>query len=247
MKFAILTAAAVLSTASAFTPAATTQPHVTTTSLDMSSHHLIDNPDELSDHRNEEILSALGNMEGPSISYGHFAVLENRKPTDIKEYDNFDAFKAAIDQAECTKILRGNGPFTVFAPTNTAIENFNGILSEEVIKCHIVPQDLYTDELDGELETLSGHKLKAERKYRKIYVDNVLVGQLDNHSGGTHYPTNAICDNGVIHAINSVLTPGYEATVSDSQGVQGLSLQSHLKQDVLKDRGALPDEASDKH
>lgn len=63
----------------------------------MSSHHIVSDPHELSDNRNEPILNALGNMEGPSISYGHFAALENRKPTDIKEYDNFDAFKAAID------------------------------------------------------------------------------------------------------------------------------------------------------
>lgn len=222
-------------------------PSASSSSLDMSSHHIAESPHELSDDRNEEILNALGNMEGPSISYGHFAVLENRKPTDIKEYDNFDAFKAAIDQAECTKILRGNGPFTVFAPTNTAIENFDGILTEEVIKTHIVPRDLYTDELEGEIETLSGHKLKCESKFRKIYADQALIGQLDNHSGGTPYPTNVICHNGIIHAINTVLVPGFKHTVADSQGVQGLALSSHLKQDVLKDRGALPDEATDKH
>lgn len=217
------------------------------TPLKMSSHHIVESADELSDNRNEEILNALGNMEGPSISYGHFAVMENKKPTDIKEYDNFDAFKAAIDQAECTKILRGNGPFTVFAPTNTAIENFDGVLTEEVIKTHIVPQDLYTDELRGEFETLSGHKIKCESKFRKVYADYALIGQLDNHSGGTPYPTNVICHNGVIHAINTVLVPGYKPTVADSQGVQGLALSSHLKQDVLKDRGALPDEATEKH
>eukprot|EP00523_Entomoneis_sp_CCMP467_P005221 CAMPEP_0168750046 /NCGR_PEP_ID=MMETSP0724-20121128/17050_1 /TAXON_ID=265536 /ORGANISM="Amphiprora sp., Strain CCMP467" /LENGTH=252 /DNA_ID=CAMNT_0008798015 /DNA_START=25 /DNA_END=783 /DNA_ORIENTATION=- len=227
-------------------PQATTTT-TTTTALDMSSHHIITDPNELSDNRNEEILKALGNMEGPSISYGHFAVMENKKPTDIKEYDNFDAFKAAIDQADCTKLLRGNGPFTVFAPTNTAIENFDGVLTEEVILTHIIPQDLYSDELQGEFETMSGHKVKCETKFRKIYVDSALIGQLDNHSGGTPYPTNAICTNGVIHAINTVLTPGYEATVGDAQAVQGLSLQAHFKQDVLKERGALPSDASDKH
>ena len=92
---------------------------------------------------------------------------------------------------------------------------------------------------------MSGHKLKAENKFRKIYVDNVLVGQLDNHSGGTPYPTNVICHNGVIHAIPEVLVPGYEPTVADSQGVQGLALSSHLNQKVLKERGALPEDAKD--
>lgn len=213
----------------------------------MSSFHTNSDPHSLGESRGEDILGALGTMEGPSICYGHFAVLENKRELDIKEYDNFDFFKAAIDQADCTKILRGNGPFTVFALTNSAIQNFDGVLTDEVIKTHIIPQDLYTDELTGTFETLSGHTVTCRNEFRKIYVDEAMVGQLDNHTGGTPYPTNVVCENGVIHAVNTVLKPGWERCAMDSQGVQGLSLQSHLKQDVLKDRGALPEDASDKH
>lgn len=246
MKLFALAILVVGRTASAFhVPAVQTQP--STTSLGMSSFHTTSDASELSEYRNEPILNALGNMEGPSICYGHFAVLENKRELDIKEYDNFDAFKAAIDQADCTKLLMGNGPFTVFAPTNTAIENFSGILTEEVIKTHIIPRDLYSDELEGKFETLSGHTVTCKTEFRKIYVDHALIGQLDNHTGGTPYPTNAICENGVIHAINTVLTPGWKRAASDSQGVQGLALQSHLNQEVLKERDALPDSASSKH
>lgn len=237
-------------TASAFqVRAAQAQPSATSTStsLDMSSHHTVSDANEMSEKRNEDILNALGYMEGPSVSYGHFAALENKKPTDIKEYDNFDAFKMAIDQADCSKLLMGNGPFTVFAPTNSAIENFSGVLTEEVIKTHIIPQDLFSDELTGKFETLSGHEVSCRYEFRKTYVDEALIGQLDNHSGGTHYPTNIMCNNGVIHAINTILTPGWSRSSHDSQGVQGLALQSHLNQKVLKDRGSLPDEATEKH
>ena len=221
----------------------TLQQHRSSTSLDMSSHHQVSDPNELGeDRRPEDILGALNTMEGPSISYGHFAALENKKPNEIKEYDNFDAFKAAVDQADCTKILRGNGPFTVFALTNSAIENFDGVLTEEVIKTHIIPQDLYSDELEGTFETLSGHVVTCKNQFRKTYVDEALIGQLDNHSGGTPYPTNVICENGIIHAVNTVLTPGWSRCEMDSQGVQGLSLQSHLNQDVLRERGAIPDQ-----
>merc|ERR1711966_332944 len=194
-------------TASAFHVPAV-QPQPSATSLGMSSFHTTSDASELSEYRNEPILRALGNMEGPSICYGHFAVLENKKELDIKEYDNFDAFKNAIDQADCTKLLMGNGPFTLFAPTNTAIENFSGILTEEVIKTHIIPQDLYSDELDGEFETLSGHKVTCKTEFRKIYADHALIGQLDNHTGGTPYPTNAICDNGAI-PFNLTWTRGF--------------------------------------
>eukprot|EP00567_Pseudictyota_dubia_P005409 CAMPEP_0197436938 /NCGR_PEP_ID=MMETSP1175-20131217/4274_1 /TAXON_ID=1003142 /ORGANISM="Triceratium dubium, Strain CCMP147" /LENGTH=169 /DNA_ID=CAMNT_0042966335 /DNA_START=10 /DNA_END=515 /DNA_ORIENTATION=+ len=147
-------------TASAFhVRAVPPQPPSTSTCLDMSSHHLVSDVSEMGEFRNEAILNALGTMEGPSICYGHFAVLENKRELDIKEYDNFDFFKTAIDQAECTKILRGNGPFTVFAPTNSAIEKYQGVLTDEIIKHHIIPQDIYSDEMQGTFETLSGHKV----------------------------------------------------------------------------------------
>ena len=246
MKLVALVALNLAATASAFS-VRPVKPLATSTALDMSSFHQVSDKNELGENRNEDILNALGTLEGPSICYGHFAALENKRELDIKEYDNFDMFKAAIDQADCTKLLRRNGPFTVFAPTNTAIEKYSGVLTEEVIKTHIIPQDLYSDELVGEFETLSGHKVVAKSQFRKIYVDSALIGQLDNHTGGTPYPTNVICNNGVIHAINTVLTPGWERTVADSQGVQGLSLQSHLNQNVLKGRGALPEDAKEKH
>lgn len=155
--------------------------------------------------------------------------------------------QAAIDQVGVSKVLRGIGPFTVFAPTNSALEAFDGALSEEVILTHIIPKDLYSDELVGEFETLSGHKVTAKSEFRKIYVDEALIGQLDNHSGGTPYPTNVVCENGVIHCINTVLTPGWKRCAMDSQGVQGLALSSHLNQNVLKERGALPDDAASMH
>eukprot|EP00429_Kryptoperidinium_foliaceum_P048528 CAMPEP_0176108242 /NCGR_PEP_ID=MMETSP0120_2-20121206/54336_1 /TAXON_ID=160619 /ORGANISM="Kryptoperidinium foliaceum, Strain CCMP 1326" /LENGTH=68 /DNA_ID=CAMNT_0017442405 /DNA_START=10 /DNA_END=212 /DNA_ORIENTATION=+ len=68
MKFFFVTVVVNLAaTASAFqvarggTQATTTS---TTTSLDMSSHHLVTDFNELSESRDEDILQALGSMEG---------------------------------------------------------------------------------------------------------------------------------------------------------------------------------------
>jgi len=219
-----------------------------TTSLDMSSHHLVDDFSQLGENRNEEVLPALGTLEGPTYTYGHYAALEGKLPTDIKGYDNFDFFRDLIEQTGCAKLINGNGPYTIFAPTNSAVEAFDGVFDEEVIKTHIIDRDIYTDEFeDGQLETLSGHKLTVKNQFRKLYVDEALIGQLDNHSGGTPYPTNVICSNGVIHTINTVLKPGWARADAESQGVQGLALQSHLNQSVLKSRGALPEDATDQH
>jgi hypothetical protein len=252
MKLFVLVALnlAATRTASAFSIRAVQpqpQPSATSTSLDMSSFHLNSDANSLGQNRGEPILNALMTMEGPSICYGHFAVLESKRELDIKEYDNFEMFRAAIDQTDVNKILRGNGPFTVFAPTNSAILAFDGILDEEVIKTHIIPQDVYTDEMGGTFETMSGHTVTGKSQFRKMYVNQALVGQLDNHTGGTPYPTNVVCENGVIHAINTVLTPGWSRATADSQGVQGLSLQSHLNQDLLKERGSLPGSVQSQH
>ena len=220
----------------------------TTTSLGMSSHHIVNDFSELGENRNEDIMPALGSLEGPSFTYGHFAALEGKKPTDVKGYDIFDFFRDLLEQTDCAKLIKGNGPYTVLAPTNSAIEAYDGVFDEEVLKTHIIARDIYTDEFeDGELETLSGHKLTVKNQFRKLYVDEALIGQLDNHSGGTPYPTNVICNNGVIHTINTVLKPGWKRADAESQGVQGLALQSHLNQNVLKERGALPEDASEKH
>ena len=89
---------AAMSTASAFqVRGVPPQLSASSTSLGMSSFHLNSDPDSLSQYTNEPILQALGTMEGPSICYGHFAALEHKRELDIKEYDNFDRFKAAID------------------------------------------------------------------------------------------------------------------------------------------------------
>mmetsp|Transcript_46247 Transcript_46247/g.112940 ORF Transcript_46247/g.112940 Transcript_46247/m.112940 type:complete len:279 (+) Transcript_46247:128-964(+) len=247
----VVSAFQVRSTASASKarPSSSSTQKTATTQLDMSSFHLNSDPDSLSENRNNEpILQVLQTLEGPSICYGHFAAVEHKRELDIKEYDNFDRFRSLLDQVgDCSKILRGNGPFTVFVPTNSAFDKYDGVIDEEVIKTHIVAQDLYSDELDGTFETLSGHSVVCKKQFRKTYVDEALIGQLDNHTGGTPYPTNVICENGVLHAINTVLKPGWTRAPADSQGVQGLALSSHLNQDVLKDRGALPDSATSQH
>jgi len=140
-----------------------------------------------------------------------------KRELDIKEYDNFDGFKNALDQADLTKLLRGKGPFTVLAPVNTAIDVFPGILSEDVLKYHIILGDIYSDELQGRYETLSGDFVTCRHEFRKTYVDDALIGQQDNHTGGTRYPTDIICENGIIHATKQVLVPGYKAPGAEEQ------------------------------
>merc|ERR1712194_90068 len=91
MKLYALVTLSLAATASAFQPRAVhVQPQFSSTSLDMSSFHTNSDPNSLGENRgNEQIIGALGTLEGPSVNYGHFGRLEGKTELEIKEYDNF--------------------------------------------------------------------------------------------------------------------------------------------------------------
>jgi Fasciclin domain len=157
------------------------------------------------------IWSTLSTLEGPSICYGPQGILIGKEELEIKEYDNFDMFCDALQQTGLAKLLRDTrGPkYTVLAPVNSGILSYTDYLDIEILKYHIIKGDIYSDEFTGPLETLNGASILGRVEFRKVLADDAFIGQKDNHTYGTKYPTDIICDNGVIHAIKHVLTPGY--------------------------------------
>jgi len=118
------------------------------------------------------ILSELSQLEGPSICWGPEGIMQGKKELEIKEYDGFVMFKAALEQAGLANQLRGKGPFTLLAPTDGAVLRYQGVLDEDVLKYHIIMGDIYSDEFEGELETMNGEKLKCRFEYRRSYADD---------------------------------------------------------------------------
>jgi hypothetical protein len=55
-----------------------------------------------------------------------------------------------------------------------------------------------------------------------LLVDDAIVGQEDNFGGGSKYPVDIVCDNGIIHAISTVLAPGYVAPGAEA-GLGGVT------------------------
>jgi uncharacterized surface protein with fasciclin (FAS1) repeats len=120
---------------------------------------------------------------------------------------------------EFVSILSGNGPFTVFAPTNDAFQilldsnnNWNSIgdipieTLDAVLKYHVVNEaNVQADQLsNGDIPTLGGIitidlSNGAQIKTTSNQTVNVLVGAAANDVQGA---------NGVIHAIDTVLIPG---------------------------------------
>ena len=155
MKFYLATTFAALAAtgASAFAPVAKTTKSTTSLSA-------------------QNIWSTMGSLEGPSVCWGPEGVIIGHEEIEIKEYDNFTMFRAALEQCGLANTLRGIGPYTLLAPTDTAVQGFKGMLDEEVLKYHIILGDVYSDEIEGQLETLSGHYVTCNFHFRKHYVDD---------------------------------------------------------------------------
>lgn len=157
-----------------------------------------------------DIKGTLSVLEGPSICWGPEGTLQGYSELAIREYDSFTFLKDAIEQCGLGKTLQSIGPYTLLAPVDSACGAFKGQLDEEILKYHIVLGDVYSDEMVGELKTLHGDTISCRHEFRKTYADDALIGQADNHTGGSKYPTDVRCENGIIHAINCVLVPGYK-------------------------------------
>ncbi|HEY9676621.1 MAG TPA: fasciclin domain-containing protein [Drouetiella sp.] len=118
-------------------------------------------------------------------------------------------FKELLSQLEAAGlvgVLKGPGPFTVFAPNDQAFAHSRSLdkLSGDkeklgkILKYHVVKGDYSAEKLQGlrSLTTLEGESLMINAKDGKVIVDGALVTQPDVKAS-----------NGVIHVIDSVLVP----------------------------------------
>ena len=116
---------------------------------------------------------------------------------------------AAVTAAGLVKTLQGEGPFTVFAPTDAAFaaiqkdvdtllkpenkEKLTNILTYHVVSGNAMAADLE----DGqELTTVQGGKLKVTIKGDKVMIGEAQVTMAD-----------VAASNGVVHVIDKVLMP----------------------------------------
>lgn len=121
---------------------------------------------------------------------------------------SFKTLVEAVKKADLVDTLKGEGPFTVFAPTDEAFaklpkEDLNALLKDKealagVLTYHVVPGKVMAADvvkLDS-ADTVEGSPLKIAVKNGKATVNGVNV-----------IKTDIVCSNGVIHVIDAVLTP----------------------------------------
>lgn len=125
--------------------------------------------------------------------------------------ESFSTLVAAVKAAELVEALKGEGPFTVFAPTNAAFEalpegTVENLLKAEnkeklqaVLTYHVVPGNIMAADIaDGETEvtTLQGTTLTVTKTADGVTVDDANVTSTDIKTS-----------NGVIHVIDAVVLP----------------------------------------
>lgn len=123
--------------------------------------------------------------------------------------DDFSILVSALQKADLVGALQGEGPFTVFAPTNEAFEallkeldiSASDLLNQpdlaKVLLHHVVPgKVMSTDLTDGlEATTLNEEMLKFDLSSGvKVSGSNVTAADLE-------------AGNGVVHVVDKVLVP----------------------------------------
>jgi uncharacterized surface protein with fasciclin (FAS1) repeats len=123
--------------------------------------------------------------------------------------ESFQTLVAALTEAELTEVLQGEGPFTVFAPTDEAFEALppgsvekllqpeNRALLVQILQYHVVSGAYPSEDLtSGEVATVEGQPVTVTVSEGGVKVNNANVIQPD-----------ITASNGVIHAIDQVIIP----------------------------------------
>ena len=123
---------------------------------------------------------------------------------------NFNTLVAAVQAAGLVDVLKGDGPFTVFAPTDEAFAalpagTVESLLKPEnkeqlvaVLTYHVVPGKIMSTDIAGktaEVDSVQGSALSVDAT-DGVRVDNATVVAADIET-----------DNGVIHVIDQVVIP----------------------------------------
>ncbi len=124
--------------------------------------------------------------------------------------EQFSTLVAAVKAADLAGVLSGEGPFTVFAPTNAAFAKLpagtvDSLLLPEnkdrlaaILTYHVVPGVIHAKDVAGtsQVKTVEGSELEVTRAGDTVTINGAKVVTADIEAS-----------NGVIHVIDSVILP----------------------------------------
>ena len=129
---------------------------------------------------------------------------------------SFKTLAAALDAAGLVDALKGNGPFTVFAPSDDAFAKLpagtidtllkpeNKDMLTAVLTYHVVPGKVKASDVvnRSSATTLNGQRIDISTDANGVMIDSARVVKAD-----------IMCSNGIIHVIDSVILPTQENLV----------------------------------
>lgn len=134
----------------------------------------------------------------------------DRDIVEVAVANDFTTLVTALEAAELEQTLKGDGPFTVFAPTDAAFgeldqATLNALLQPEnrdqltnVLTYHVVAGRVPAEEVveRSAVTTLQGASLAIEVRNGDVFVDGAQVTSTDIEA-----------TNGIVHVIDGVLLP----------------------------------------
>jgi uncharacterized surface protein with fasciclin (FAS1) repeats len=140
-----------------------------------------------------------------------FAVATSASAADIVDTavsaGQFKTLVKAVQAAGLADTLKGDGPFTVFAPTDAAFAKLpagtvEALLNDkqkltQVLTYHVVPGKVTAAQVKaGDVKTVQGQSLRVRMDGDAVMVNNANVTKTD-----------IMASNGVIHVIDTVVLP----------------------------------------
>ena len=134
---------------------------------------------------------------------------------------DFSTLVAAVQAADLVDTLSGEGPFTVFAPTNDAFaalgqDTINAVLADKelltsILTYHVVAGKVMAADVFNltSATTVQGSDIKISVKDGKVYLNDTIQVVI----------TDIEASNGVIHVIDGVLMPPTQADSSMTEAV----------------------------
>lgn len=133
---------------------------------------------------------------------------------------SFKTLAAALTAADLIDSLKGEGPFTVFAPTDAAFDKLPDGTIDELLKpknkkrlialltYHVVPGHVMAKDVQKmtAAKTLNGQCIDIAVNGRMVKVDDAKVSKTD-----------VACSNGIIHIIDTVMLPAEQNIVETAE------------------------------
>jgi uncharacterized surface protein with fasciclin (FAS1) repeats len=145
--------------------------------------------------------------------YEPMATVKQKPKTIVDLAINDGSFSTLVDalrSADLVGTLKGEGPFTVFAPNDDAfaklpkgtqkslMKSTNKSRLQDILKYHVIRGQKMAADLSSvsSVKTLSGDSLRVMKKGNVLHVGDAKIRQ-----------TNLEAQNGIVHVIDQVLMP----------------------------------------